>query len=331
VTLRAAQRSAALECLGALGQIDRPLGELTTYRVGGSAAVFVEVRTTDDLERVVAARQASGLPIVVIGRGSNLLVADAGFEGIAVVLTGFDQIHIAECTRTGGDDGRVVVEAGAAVPLPVLARRTAAVGLTGFEWAVGVPGSLGGAVRMNAGGHGADMAGCLIDVDVVDLECGRMETRRAEDVGLSFRFSGLADHEVVTSARLGLVRGERAAAERVVHEVVRWRRQHQPGGQNCGSVFVNPIPGEVPAAVLIERVGLRGHRYRSACVSSKHANFIQADEGGSADDVKALIDTVRLRVAEQTGYLLRSEVRLVGFDGGVDGVDGEPGESGELR
>ena len=317
----------ARDRLGDLAVVDRPLGELTTYRVGGAAALFVEARTRSDLEAVADARRRSGLPVLVLGRGSNLLVADGGFAGIAVLLAGFDQIEVSEArTRLGASGSATathIVEAGAGVPLPVLARRTVALGLTGFEWAVGVPGSVGGAVRMNAGGHGADMAASLVGVWIMDLESASVEWRDAGVLDLSFRSSGLSDAQIVLSASLGLNIGERDRSEAVLGEVVRWRREHQPGGQNCGSVFVNPIPGLVPAASLVEQVGLRGRRLGTAQVSDKHANFIQADEGGSATDVKMLIQQVRAVVARETGFVLRSEVRLVGFDDGVDDtVDG---------
>ncbi|MEZ5295723.1 MAG: hypothetical protein R2697_05455 [Ilumatobacteraceae bacterium] len=203
-----------------------------------------------------------------------------------------------------------------AAALPVVARRTAAAGVRGFEWAVGVPGSIGGAVRMNAGGHGSDMAACVVDVGVVDLDDPGRGVWRVDvgDLGLRFRASAVPPAHVVLDARLRLRTGDQAAAEAEISEIVRWRREHQPGGQNCGSVFVNPVPGEVTSGGLIDGLGLRGFRIGTAWVSDKHANFIQADEGGSAADVRAVMETVRARVADETGYRLRSEVRLVGFD-----------------
>ena len=203
--------------------------------------------------------------------------------------------------------------AGSAVALPVLARRTAAAGLTGFEWAVGVPGSIGGAVRMNAGGHGSDIAACLACVEIFDLHAEHSEWRSTDALGLRFRGSGLLDHEIVLTARLTLAIGDIERSEREIAEIVRWRRENQPGGQNAGSVFVNPIPGQLSAGELIDRLDLRGFRVGGAFVSDKHANFIQAGEGATADDVKAVIDQVRDRVAAETGFELRSEVRLVGF------------------
>jgi UDP-N-acetylmuramate dehydrogenase len=297
---------------------DVALAPLTTYRVGGSAALFVAARSLDDLRAVAEARAETDVPVLVVGRGSNMLVADSGFRGLALTVHELaDHVELPpleqlDAARPGDP---VDVLAGGAVALPVLARRTAAAGITGFEWAVGVPGSIGGAVRMNAGGHGSDMAACLVEVRVVDLDAPRDPVRiPVDELGLRFRASSLAPAHVVVEARLRLAVGERAASEAEIAEVVRWRREHQPGGQNCGSVFVNPVPGEVTAGGLVDALGLRGFRIGSAWVSEKHANFVQASEGGSAADVRAVIEAVRERVAADTGYRLRSEVRLVGFD-----------------
>jgi UDP-N-acetylmuramate dehydrogenase len=309
----AASIRAAVDVLGSLARLDEPLGALTTYRVGGPAAVLVRATSVDDLRLVGRAVEASGLPVLVVGRGSNLLVADAGFAGIAVLLGGF-----ASGITIGGaaGDGPVAVDAGGAVLLPVLARRTVAASLTGFEWAVGVPGSVGGAVRMNAGGHGADMAASLRGVRLLDLHSGEDVAVAAADLNLRFRGSDVRDHHVVLAAHLQLARGDREEGERALTEIVHWRREHQPGGQNAGSVFVNPNPGVLSAGQLIDELGLRGLRHGTAEVSAKHANFIQADEGGSADDVYALMQQVRAIVARERGITLRSEIRLVGWDRG---------------
>jgi UDP-N-acetylmuramate dehydrogenase len=287
---------------------------MTTYRVGGAAALFVEVGSLDDLVAIGQARAATGVDVLVIGRGSNMLVADAGFGGVAVSLAGFaDRIALPDVSGAGPDR---VVGAGGGVALPVLARRTAAAGIAGFEWAVGVPGSIGGAVRMNAGGHGSDMAASLIDARLFDLDAPvpALATVAAADLGLRFRASSLAPSHVVVDVRLLLAAGDRERSEATIADIVRWRREHQPGGQNCGSVFVNPVPGEVTAGGLVDGLGLRGFRIGSAWVSEKHANFVQAEEGGSADDVRAVIEAVRERVEAASGFRLRSEVRLVGFD-----------------
>ncbi len=293
---------AAMAVLGSRARRNVPLGPLTTYRVGGPAALFVVAGGEEDLEAVAWARQASGLPVLVVGKGSNLLVADAGFSGLAVTLgERFAGIDILGTT----------VRAGGAVSLPVLARRTAADGLTGLEWAVGVPGSVGGGVRMNAGGHGSDISGALARARLFDLERGRATVVQVADLELGYRRSAVTPSQVVIEAEFELAPGDRAASEREIAEIVRWRREHQPGGSNAGSVFTNP-PGDA-AGRLVEEAGMRGWRHGSAFVSPKHANFIQVDNGGSADDVRALMAVVTTRVQRATGIRLQPEVHLVGF------------------
>ena len=281
------------------------MGELTTYRVGGPASLFSEPDSVSDLEGLAAAVAATAIPVVVLGKGSNLLVADSGFAGLCVRLTdAFAGIEIEAD----------LVCAGGAAAYPVLARRTAAAGLTGLEWAVGVPGSVGGAVRMNAGGHGAQTSDLLVDCRVVSLQGGTERIVSAEVLDLSYRHSSIGPYDVITEASYRLEHGDAASSAARIDEIVRWRRGHQPGGQNAGSVFTNP-PGDA-AGRLIEEAGLKGLRIGSAVVSHRHANFIQADPGGSADDVKRLIDQVRALVAERLGVELRTELRLVGFEEG---------------
>jgi UDP-N-acetylmuramate dehydrogenase len=294
----------AASILGSRAQREVPLGVRTTYRVGGAARLLVEARSLDDLRLVHRAHLESGLPVLPVGRGSNLLVADRGYDGIAVVLQGFDEVSSAG----------TVVTAGGAVALPVLARTTARLALTGLEWAVGVPGSVGGGVRMNAGGHGSDMAANLVGVHVFDLTTGQDGDVPATLLGLRFRGSDLRDDQVVLAATFQLAPGNREASEAELTEIVRWRRQHQPGGQNAGSVFVNPMPGVLSAGQVIDEVGLRGLRIGTAWVSDKHANFIQADDDGSADDVARVMAHVRAVVLRERGIDLHSENRLVGFD-----------------
>lgn len=302
--------------LGGLARPNMPLAPLTTYRVGGSAAVGVHVESMDDLVRVGEALRQVNVPVLVVGRGSNVLVSDDGFAGVAVVMSKFtDYVDLPE--RTEGTEPIALF--GGAVSLPVAARQSVARGLTGFEWAVGVPGSIGGAVRMNAGGHGSDMATSLRLVRLFHLLTGDEVVVAAEHLGLRFRGSALADHHVVLSATVELSwTNDQTASEDKIAEIVRWRRERQPGGQNAGSVFVNPVPGEVSAGQLIDEQGLRGLRIGSAEVSTKHANFIQADDGGRALDVVRVMARVKKQVLDATGYDLRSEIRLVGFDADRD-------------
>ena len=279
------------------------VGPLTTYRVGGPARRLVKVDEEAAIAAVAAAVRRSGVDALVVGKGSNLLVADSGFDGVAIQLgDAFAEVSV---------DG-TTVRAGGAASLPVVARRTAREGLTGFEWAVGVPGSIGGAVRMNAGGHGSDMAAVLTRVRVVDLVGGEDGEVPAAELNLAYRSSAVDAHHLVVWAELGLAPGDPFFDAAATSEIVRWRRANQPGGQNAGSVFTNP-PGD-SAGRLIEAAGAKGLRVGTAEVSTKHANFIQADDGGRADDVWSLMDRVRQLVHAHSGVILEPETRMVSFD-----------------
>lgn len=304
-----------------------PLGALTTYRVGGTAALSVQASSEDELRRVrevvgsstarswQGARPGDGLPVLVVGKGSNLLVADAGFCGLALhlggELAGIDLEPPLTCAAPPADAATTVVRAGGAAGMPVLARRAVDAGLRGLEWAAGIPGSVGGALKMNAGGHGADTASCLQRYRWFDVREPADGDDDASRLDLGYRTSSLTDSQVVVWAELRVRRGDRAEGQSEISAIVRWRREHQPGGSNAGSVFVNP-PGDA-AGRLVDEAGLRGFRLGTARVSEKHANFIQADDGGSADDVLDLMLHVRSTVASTRGIELRAEVKLVGF------------------
>lgn len=288
---------------GVTAEHDVPAGEYCTYRVGGPLAIVAAVESSDALAAAAEILSEIDVPVLAVGRGSNLLVADEGFAGVAIVLgEGCAQVTIDHTT----------VRAGGAALLPVVARATVAAGLTGFEWAVGVPGSIGGAVRMNAGGHGSDMAANLVSAEVVDLRTGERVIRDADSLDLRYRHSNLQSSEVVAAASLELEPGDAEAGAAMLSEIVSWRRLHQPGGANAGSVFTNPT--ENSAGALIDSAGGKGLRVGSAVVSSKHANFIQVDPDGSADDVLALMELVVERVERVHGVRLSAETHLVGFD-----------------
>lgn len=307
-----------LDRLGDLAQRDHDLAPFCTYRVGGAAAAFVSVSDVEDLERVRDALAGSDVEVLIVGKGSNLLVSDQGFSGLA--------LHLGDGFSTMTIDGDVV-EAGASAMLPVVARRTVQAGLAGFEWAVGVPGTVGGAVRMNAGGHGSDISERLLDAEVWDLRSGRTTIWSAKDLGFGYRHSELGLDHIVTAARFQLVAtdqlssealspealpSEALPSEALLSEIVQWRRAKQPGGQNAGSVFANPEGDS--AGRLIDAAGLKGFRLRTASVSEKHANFIQAEPNGSADDVFALICHLQSEIYRIHGVRLRPENHLVGFD-----------------
>jgi UDP-N-acetylmuramate dehydrogenase len=287
---------------------DAPLGSLTTYGVGGAAALLVKVEDETDLDALRHVLLDTDVPTLVLGRGSNLLVSDAGFDGVVVQL-GTDFAAMEWPDRDNSDEP--LVRAGAAVPLPVLARQAADAGWSGLSWAVGVPGSVGGAVRMNAGGHGSDMHACLRRYTWVDLHSDAGGTDEVARLDYGYRSSSVRPGQVVLAAELLVTPGSAEEEQAAVSEIVRWRRANQPGGSNAGSVFTNPEGDS--AGRLIEAAGLKGFRLGTAHVSEKHANFIQADKGGRADDVRALIEHVRQVVQQQAGVTLSTEVRLLGF------------------
>ena len=284
------------------------LGGRTTYRAGGSVAALVSVASDDDLEDLSERLLNASQPLIVLGNGSNLLVAEGQHDVVVVHLVG----NYAELTVSADEEDEDVVKvlAGGALDLPVAARRLASHGVVDFEWAVGVPGTFGGAVAMNAGGHGAEMKSSVSRVEV--WSDGQRQWRDAREFEFAYRHSALGPGEIVTRVELTLRRGDAALARERIGEIVRWRREHQPGGANAGSVFRNPEGHS--AGRLIEAAGLKGVRMGSAVVSSKHANFILVDERGSTDDVVALMRRVRSAVHDTSGVWLESEHRLIGFE-----------------
>lgn len=290
-------------------EYDAPLGPRTTYRVGGSVRALVTLRNDDDVAFWSTRVWECGYDVVVIGNGSNLLVADGMHDVIALALVGtFNDI-------SWHDDatGAVEVRAGAAVDLPVAARRLSAAGVSGFEWAVGVPGTFGGAVVMNAGGHGSTMAAAVSEVESWTPDGRRLIT--PGQLGFGYRSSALTSFDIVTRVTLRLAHGDAATANERVREIVRWRREHQPGGANAGSVFRNP--DGVSAGQLIEECGLKGHRIGTAMISDKHANFIIADADGRANDIIALMRHVQAVVWSTTQTWLIPEHHFVGLEEGL--------------
>ena len=166
---------------------------------------------------------------------------------------------------------------------------------------------------MNAGGHGADIAASLHSAYVVSLKSGCHGWVSANELGLRFRGSALGNQHVVTWVKVVLEKSKPGCGDALITEIVKWRRDHQPGGQNAGSVFINPNDGAISAGALIDQAGLRGYRLGTACVSEKHANFIQSDAGGTSADVVKLMNMVQQQVLRLTGVNLRSEIRLLGF------------------
>jgi UDP-N-acetylmuramate dehydrogenase len=279
-----------------------PLAPLTSFRIGGPAALYLEPESEDDLGAAGEAIRQTSIPFVVLGKGSNVLVSDEGFDGLV--------LRLGRTYRWAAREGEHLT-AGGAMPLPALAGVAFAHGLAGLEFGVAIPASVGGAVRMNAGAHGREMADVIESVDLFELVSGAPRRIQAAEAILSYRGSELPEDAVIIDARLSLVLGDRTTIRARMDEAREWRRRTQPLAEpNCGSVFKNP-PAD-SAARLIEESGGKAMSAGGASVSAKHANFIVAGSGARATDVMELIGAVRKRVLAHTGVLLEPEVHLVG-------------------
>jgi UDP-N-acetylmuramate dehydrogenase len=284
------------------------MAPLTTFRIGGPAALYLEPESESDLAAAARAIAAGSLEFAVIGKGSNVLVSDRGFDGLVLRLgRGF---------RWAAREGERIV-AGGSMPLPALAGVALRHGLEGLAFGVAIPATLGGAVKMNAGAHDSEVSDVAETVDVYRLHSEHVERLDAAAMDFTYRATGLASDAVVIGATLRLRPGEPSEIRKAMDEARSWRRRTQPLAEpNCGSVFRNPSGDH--AARLIEASGLKGRRIGGAEVSSKHANFIVARPGASADDVRELIALVADTVAERIGVMLVPEVQMIGGSQHVD-------------
>lgn len=278
------------------------LAPMTTYKLGGPADWYVEAEDEQHLVDVLAAAPDES-DVLMLGRGSNLLVSDAGYGGLVIRLSGE---FLRVCVEPDG-----VVKAGGAAPLPRVARTGADAGRCGLEFYAGIPGTVGGAVKMNAGGHGSDTATRLMSARIVDRSTGEQHDRTAEALDFAYRHSNIGPNEIVVSARFSTEPCESSTAQARIRELTRWRKEHQPGGTfNAGSVFKNPS-GDA-AGRLIDDLGLKGYRRGGVAVSEMHANFLVADEYATAQNVWDLVWAVRRRVGESTGVWLTPEIQFAG-------------------
>jgi UDP-N-acetylenolpyruvoylglucosamine reductase len=278
-----------------------PLAKFTTLGTGGPARWFGTPETEADLVETLARVRDQGLTVAVVGLGSNLLAADEGFDGIVLKLAG----ELAQAEAVGES-----VVAGGGAPLAVCLHRARAAGIGGLEFVCAIPGTVGGAVKMNAGAYGGDIASVLVRAKVADAD--GVEWRTPAELGLSYRRSALETARVVAGAEL---RGTPSSIEGIratVTEMQRRRKEAQPTNKRTfGSVFKNP-EHELTAGRMLEACGLRGFRIGGAQISPKHANFIENAGEARSVDALALIAEARRRAREQFGVLLEAEVQLLG-------------------
>jgi len=292
--------------IGVKAERATPLAKLTTMRVGGPADLLVTAHNGFELRALIRFARARSIPLTLLGRGSNVVISDRGIRGLVV--------HVrAEGSKVDGTT--YVAEAG--VPMARAATESQRAGLSGMEFGLAVPGSVGGAVWANAGAHGSDVKAVIESADVL-LADGSEARIAADDLALDYRGSRFKDQpadgtgEIVLGARFRLDEAEADVIKERLDDIRRWRQAHQPLGlPSAGSTFRNPTAGS-SAGALIEAAGLKGLQAGGATVSEKHANFVVNDRKGRAADVRRLVDTVRRRVAEHAGVELVPEIVFLG-------------------
>ncbi|TDL79963.1 UDP-N-acetylmuramate dehydrogenase [Peribacillus frigoritolerans] len=284
---------------------NEPLAKHTTIKIGGPAEIFVEPNSIEDLKKTMDIVTESGVPWRAIGRGSNLLVGDSGIKGVVIKLgKGLDHLEV---------DGDIIT-AGGGYSLIKLTTVISKQGLSGLQFAGGIPGSVGGAVYMNAGAHGSDMSKILVKAHIL-FEDGTMEWLTAEELEFSYRTSLLQKKRpgICLEAVLKLEKGNR---EEIVAELQKnkdYRRETQPWDHpNCGSVFRNPLPHY--AGQLIQESGLKGYQIGGAKISELHGNFIVNTGNATAKDVLDLIDFVKKTIFEKHAVKMETEVEIVGVN-----------------
>jgi len=296
----------AISALHSAIRLNESLARYTTARIGGPADVLVEAASAADLKDIVMAARQSGIPLTILGGGANVLVSDVGLRGL-VIINRAKRIEFREHDQVWCESGTV---------LPTLARECVARGLAGLEWAVGVPGTMGGAVVGNAGAHGRDIAADLLSAAILnaDNEVGDWST---EALAFEYRSSLIKQLAasgqrlaVVLSATFQLTPADPIELAKKADEFNEYRRRTQPPGASMGSMFKNPTGNA--AGRLIDQCGLKGTRIGDADISTVHANFFVNHGQATASDVKALIDLAQRSVREKFGIELELEIELLG-------------------
>ena len=307
-------------------QKDIPLAPLTTFRIGGPAKFFVEVKGEAELLEALDFAQENKLEFFVLGGGSNLLVSDKGFAGLVIRMK-LNAFFI--------DPEKAEVEIGAGVPLAKVVRDTAAAGLSGMEWAAGIPGTFGGAVRGNAGAYGGETKDVIESVKILDAKTREIKEIACLDCNFIYRGSLFknSDSLIILSVKLKLAKGSPEESQQKVKEILGIRLSGQPQGyRSAGSYFINPIvenpevvaqfeeesgkksrAGKVPAPWLIEKAGLKGKKMGGAMVSPEHANYIVNTGTATAEDITMLDSFIKQQVRDKFGVQLQEEVKYLGF------------------
>lgn len=290
---------------------DEPLSRHTSFAIGGPADVLAYPADREDLRRLLQAIKTRQLPSFILGGGTNLLVRDGGFRGVMISLQHLHTIKIEREYRSiGGSFDVVYAEAGAS--LAKLLSFSVEQGLTGLEFAAGIPGTVGGAVCMNAGTALGEMGDVIESVSLISPD-GELITRGAEEMGFSYRTTSIPEGHLVLEVRVVLRRDDTEKIKARIKELLHTRKQRQPWGfPNAGSVFKNSQ--EESAGKLIEYAGLKGRKVGGAQVSEKHANVIVNTGKAKAADVLSLMEIVKEKVLEVSGVRLEPEIKIIGDD-----------------
>ena len=298
------QRRELIEIMGETVQFDCAMSEHTTFRIGGKADAVCFVQKLGELQELFSYINKENIPYLVVGGGSNLLVRDGGFKGVVIIM----REHLASIEKN--EKNEQILVAGGGLPLSNLVRYCSQRGLGGLEFLAGIPGTVGGAVIMNAGAFGQDMGAVLQSVEMVSPQ-GELISRDGSDLVFSYRASSIQEGTIVVSASLRCTRETPQIVSKRVADYLVKRKTTQPlEYPSAGSVFRNP-PGDY-AGRLIEKTGLKGKKIGGAMISPKHANYIVNTGGARAEDVLALMEMAKERVKKETGIELKPEIRVVG-------------------
>ena len=280
---------------------NEPLARYTTWRIGGPARYLAMPADSEDVVRALELAQERGLPWIVLGLGSNVLVKDGGFPGVVIRMgKGLDRFEMKGATAI----------VGAGMPTPILARRTAEAGFVGVERFIGIPGTVGGGIYMNAGCHGAEFAEIVTEVTVMDPR-GKVKQLSRKQISFKYRASNIEG--IVLEAKLVLGEESPAKLKELQAKLFRWRKAGTPFDQPCcGSTFTNPSGGTKTAGMLIDECGLKGFTIGGAQVSQLHANYIINKGTATASDVLKIIDHIRKTFAKKTGITLELECKIIG-------------------
>lgn len=287
---------------------DEPTKGHTSIGVGGVADALVFPHSRDELRKIISCLRDCNIPFIPVGNWTNMIVKDGGYRGVIISLQ-----HLNHVTRSERNASHVLIDAEAGVSLSEIVRSSADESLTGIEFCAGIPGSVGGAVRMNAGAYGNEIKDVIETVDVMIVNGSISEFKRA---ALPFEYRNLEIPEgaIIVSALFLLTKGVKEKIQERIREILDIRKEKHPlEYRNAGSIFKNPKG--LPAGQIIDALGLKGTRIGGAQISEKHGNFIVNTRNATAKDILALIDTVQKRVWEERGIRLEPEVRIIGEDG----------------